>query len=120
MGYVRFSVTALECLCTQQAWADAVQVIQDMGQHQNIAVNYLLGEVPICCRLPVADLFDVYAEIQRNDHVWEAKPCTLCRKTAPGAPGRRLPRRGGKSLGPTTQWRHVCIRCVCYNPRVVY
>jgi hypothetical protein len=78
------------------------------------AVETLLRQKPMCCRVPPDDLITIYREVQKEAGVWEHARCALCRHSDYGCQYRRAPLdpRQTQSLAP---WPHVCLPCVVYG-----
>jgi len=78
-----------------------------------IAVEQLLAQVPLCCRMTPADLFQVYGEVNLVERVWERAACDLCGEVRYGSPFRQSAPNGEGFL--PLEHSHVCLRCVCFT-----
>lgn len=115
LGYPIFSIMALERVLAQPDFGSAVTRLMEDPDVPDVttlaaAVRYQLASIPLCCRLPKAELLDLYNEINTKEHIWPHRHCDLCKRQRPGGPYRRMP---GKNVSAYKNFKHVCLRCVC-------
>lgn len=116
VGYDHFAFTLFEILnqappfidlVEQRAAADGTELIR--------AIEAVLDEQPMCCRVGPNALLEVYQATQKKETPWECFRCVLCHRLGYGAAYRK--QRPSARTGPQAVgvWRHVCLRCVTHG-----
>lgn len=115
VGYPRFALLLIERVFDTDEFCQAVEAMrQARGLCAEEAVQALLHDRPLCCRLTPGGLLEVYNTVQRAEPVWQTGRCELCGEVGLGGPYRRA-RPTVQAATPMGTYNHVCLHCVCYG-----
>lgn len=98
-GYAIFVVRGFELLA-------AHEFFQREAKRSVEGINECLSRLPICCRLPRAELVALYLEVNGKTSQWPDDRCHMCDEYAVGTPVEC--KAGGKQL----TLPHVCFECI--------
>jgi len=114
-GFPAFTHTAFAVVMMDEVFIREVKMLSPNNniQEELAAVEQLLAQVPLCCRMAPPDLFQVYREVNLAERVWERAECGLCGRVGYGSSFRQLTPNGDGFL-PLT-YHHICLRCVCFT-----